>query len=321
MSYQHIDGLLAVNKPAGVISKDVSRWLVKRIGKVKLGHVGTLDPAASGVLPLLLGRATRLQDFLLELPKTYEFDITFGSETDTLDQDGKVVREAPWDHVTEGDLRASLERFIGDIEQVPPIYSAVKYKGRPLYDYARGGDQEAAAAVPLAELKRRVSVSKFELLNFRSGSSSFRITCSKGTYVRSLVRDVSETLGTCGTLTRLVRTSAAGIDLAQSYGLEGIESQLDGFESLIVPMAQIKTGLAHWSCPDPLATAKLRGGQNINVAVETYLAGLTCDSDRALPSALSKSVLLISDKGAAFGVGTVLRNESGRVVIALKRGL
>ena len=86
-------------------------------------------------------------------------------------------------------------------------------------------------------------------------------------------------------------------------------------------MAQIKTGLAHWSCPDPLATAKLRGGQNINVAVETYLAGLTCDSDRALPSALSKSVLLISDKGAAFGVGTILRNESGRVVIALKRGL
>ena len=120
-----------------MVSKDISRWLVRRLGKLKLGHVGTLDPAASGVLPVLLGRATRLQDYLLDMPKTYEFDIRFGSETDTLDLDGQVIRETAWEHITEAQLRTAIGAFIGDIVQTPPIYSAIKYKGKPLYAFAK----------------------------------------------------------------------------------------------------------------------------------------------------------------------------------------
>src|SRR5690606_14945083 len=121
------NGLLVVNKPEGMVSKDVSRWLEKRMGRMRLGHVGTLDPAASGVLPILLGRATRLQDYLLDLPKSYEFDIAFGTETDTLDREGTVVQTAAFDHVTEDLLRQAMAKFVGDIEQLPPLYSAVKY--------------------------------------------------------------------------------------------------------------------------------------------------------------------------------------------------
>jgi tRNA pseudouridine55 synthase len=110
-----VDGLLPIHKPQGMVSKDVSRWLVKRFGRLKLGHVGTLDPAASGVLPILIGRATRLQDYLLDLDKSYEFDMTLGFETDSLDLDGSKVREAAWEHVTSDALVAAARELLGDI--------------------------------------------------------------------------------------------------------------------------------------------------------------------------------------------------------------
>ena len=118
-------GLLGVHKPSGIVSKDVSRWLEKRLGKLKLGHVGTLDPLASGVLPLLFGQATRLQDFLLEIPKTYECTVELGYETDTLDSDGQIVETAPYEHVTLTQLQETAKSFVGRIKQVPPLYSAV----------------------------------------------------------------------------------------------------------------------------------------------------------------------------------------------------
>ena len=315
--------MLAVNKPAGVISKDVSRWLTKRIGKVKLGHVGTLDPAAGGVLPLLLGRATKLQDFLLEMPKTYEFDITFGTETDTLDQDGRIVRELPWDHLTESDLQSAIQSFVGNIEQTPPLYSAVKYKGRPLYKYVRGNDADACD-VPLADLKRQVSVSQFEMLNFSGAFGSFRITCSKGTYVRSLVRDVAERLGTCGTLTRLVRTKAAGIDLVDAVNFDDIEQKIDqdAFESLVVPMKQIKFNLPTLRCENFSVVSRIKNGQCINLSFAAYEADLSReDGHTIIPSGLAMPLILVDPDGATFGVGSVRSQESGRVVIALKRGL
>ena len=314
-----LNGLLAVDKPAGVVSKDVSRWLVKRLGKLRLGHVGTLDPGASGVLPILLGRATRLQDYLLELPKSYDFDVTFGKETDTLDLDGQVVREAPSEHVTRAGLEEAIKRFIGDIEQTPPIYSAVKYKGKPLYDYARGGAEPDA--VPLESLKRRVRVTRFELLDFRPGFGSFRVTCSKGTYVRSLAKDVAETVGSCGTLSRLVRTSAAGVDLSRSHGLERIEGQLDDVASLVVPVEEIDLGLAKWRSPGALVTARLRGGQQAVVDPSEYLEGVGPGGDGSLPGGWARPLLLLTEQGEAFGIGSVRRHESGRIVIVMKRGL
>ncbi len=313
-----IDGLIAVNKPAGMVSKDVSRWLTRRIGKVKLGHVGTLDPAAAGVLPILLGRATRLQDFLLDMPKSYEFDVAFGIETDTLDQDGKVISESSWDHVSESALQQAIRSFIGEIEQVPPLFSAVKYKGKPLYDYARGDSaKNSADSVPLEELKRRVTVTDFEMLRFKPGSGTFRITCSKGTYVRSLVRDLAYAVDSCATLTRLVRTQAAGIAIEDSVTLESIDLDLSRFSDLVVPISDIRMNLSDYSCSDHSIVSRLRNGQKVILGQEQFERCLK-NVKEGDPGDL---VLLIDDSGIAFGVGCVRRHESGPVELVMKRGL
>lgn len=318
--FSGISGLLPVNKPAGIVSKDVSRWLVKRLGKVKLGHVGTLDPAASGVLPVLFGRATRLQDYLLDLPKTYEFDITFGEETDTLDREGTVTRKAPWEHVSADGLKDAAADFIGEFDQTPPIYSAVKYKGKPLYDYARGGEGKADE-VPLEDLKRRVRVTSFDLLSYGKGIGSFRMTCSKGTYVRSLVRDVAEKVGSCGTLTRLVRTHSSGLDIARSYGLDEIEQRLAEFGSLVVPMEEVDIGMSRWKSPSPTVTARLRAGQQVALDERDFLIGLEQGEEQTPLAGWAKPVVLLSEQAQAFGIGSIRRQDSGRVNILMKRGL
>jgi tRNA pseudouridine55 synthase len=125
-------GMLIVNKPYGMISKDVSRWLTKRLGRLRLGHVGTLDPLAEGVLPILFGKATRLQDHLLDLDKGYQFDVTFGKETDTLDLEGDVVKEALFNHITAEQLIGISKKLLGPIEQIPPIYSMSSKTLKPL---------------------------------------------------------------------------------------------------------------------------------------------------------------------------------------------
>jgi tRNA pseudouridine55 synthase len=158
------------------------------------------------------------------------------------------------------------------------------------------------------------------MLDFRPGAASFRITCSKGTYVRSLVRDVAEGVGTCGTLTRLVRTSAAGIDLSDAHGFDLIESRLNDFPSMVVPMSRVNIGLPRWSSKRVGLTAKLRTGQPVIVELAEYLEGLMDQSD-TVPTSWAQSVLLVGEQGGAFGVGSVRRHESGRVAIALKRGL
>lgn len=316
----NIDGLLPVHKPEGMVSKDVSRWLVKRAGKLRLGHVGTLDPSAGGVLPLLLGRATKLQDWLLELPKTYEFEVTFGSETDTLDRDGKVVRERPWEHVTEASLRNAATSFLGEIEQVPPAYSAVKFKGKPLYEYAR--KERLDDLPPLEQLKRRVRIDHFELLGYEGQVGRFRVNCSKGTYVRSLVKDVAEKVDSCGTLTRLVRTEAAGVKLAQAYGLEAIEERIQDLSTMVVPLAEIDLGLMRWQAQRRSDSQKLRNGQTLLLDAAEFLAGLSAREgvDMSL-GAWDKPLLLVGDTGVGLGVGAVRRQETGRVVISMKRGL
>jgi tRNA pseudouridine55 synthase len=314
---QLLHGLLAVNKPAGMISKDVSRWLQKRCGRLKIGHVGTLDPGASGVLPILLGKATRLQDYLLDMPKSYEFDMRLGSETDTLDMDGQVVREAPWEHVTAEALTAAIQTMHGDIEQTPPIYSAVKYKGKPLYDYARG---DRGAEVPLETMKRRVHIASFEMLGFHEDFGTFRVHCSRGTYVRTLVKDLADKVGSCGTLTRLVRTHAAGVELGVAHDLDTIEARLDDFASLMIPLDRIELGVPRWRAAERAVTARLQGGQQVAVSPAEYVEGLQ-PPQGPLPGAWARPLLLVGDDGEAFGIGSVRGHESGRMIISMKRGL
>lgn len=192
------DGLLLVDKPRGITSHDAVEGVRRALGVKKVGHAGTLDPMASGLLVMGVGRATRLLRFLGELDKEYEGSARLGEETDTLDTEGQVVRTAPVDS-SEPDVRAAMAGLVGAISQRPPAFSAVKVQGRRLYQAARRG--EAVEAEP-----RTVRVDAFELLGFDGRDVEFRVVCGGGTYVRSLVSELGTRLGCGAHLTRLVRT-------------------------------------------------------------------------------------------------------------------
>jgi tRNA pseudouridine55 synthase len=192
------DGLLLVDKPGGITSHDAVDAVRRALGTRKVGHAGTLDPMATGLLLIGVGRATRLLRFLGDLDKEYEGTGRLGEETDTLDADGRVIRTAPVD-VSSGQIRESARALVGQIDQRPPAFSAVKVGGRKLYAAARKG--EAVEAAP-----RLVSVEAFDILSLDGTDFDFRVICSTGTYVRSLVAEMGDRLGCGAHLTRLIRT-------------------------------------------------------------------------------------------------------------------
>lgn len=213
------DGLLLVDKPAGVSSHDVVNAARRAVGERRIGHAGTLDPFATGLLVLLVGRATRLLPHIPDEPKVYEARIAFGTETDTEDLLGQVVREAP--PPTRAALLEALPQFVGSIDQVPPKYSAKRVGGKRAYDLARAG-----ADVELAPV--RINVHRWELLDAvedqqgRLASVDVRITCGGGTYVRSLARDLARALGSAAHLTALRRVSTGPFRVADAVTLQDL---------------------------------------------------------------------------------------------------
>lgn len=194
-------GALLVDKPAGPTSHDVVAWVRKGLGTRRVGHTGTLDPFASGLLILLFGPATRLAEYLSGLPKTYTAKARLGITTDTHDSQGRVVEpEGEWETVGRGDVSAELARFQGRIEQVPPQFSAKKVGGEAMYRKARRG--ETVELKPVA-----VEITDIRLTEFEPPDFSFEVTCSAGTYIRALARDLGEGLGVGAHLTALRRTS------------------------------------------------------------------------------------------------------------------
>lgn len=205
------DGVLVVDKPPGPTSHDVVQAVRRAAGTSRVGHTGTLDPAATGVLVCAVGRATRLVPFLQGGPKTYAVTVVLGRETDSQDADGEVVAEADASHLDEDDVCAGLKSFVGEIQQVPPMVSAVKVGGERLHEKARRG--EVVEREP-----RTVVVHDLVLDEFVPGSRatcSFLVTCSAGTYVRTIAHDLGQHLGVGGSLTALRRLSTGG------FGLEG----------------------------------------------------------------------------------------------------
>lgn len=199
MTAQGPEGVLLLDKPAGITSHDVVDSVRRTLATKKVGHAGTLDPMATGLLVIGVGRATRLLRFLGDLLKTYEGTLRLGVETDTLDADGAVVRESPVD-LTEGRLAGAMQAMVGDSLQAPPAYSAVKVGGRKLYEAARAGERLEAESRP-------IRVEAFELLSFEPPDASFRVVCSGGTYVRVLAADVGAAVSTGAHLMTLRRTA------------------------------------------------------------------------------------------------------------------
>lgn len=208
------EGLLLVDKPAGVTSHDVVDSVRKRLGTRKVGHAGTLDPMATGLLIVGAGRATRLLRFLGDLSKTYEGTARLGEETDTLDADGAVVGTSDVT-VMRDRLEAAVATLVGESMQRPPAYSAVKVGGKKLYEASREGQTLEAAARP-------IRVDAFEVTAFDGRDFDFRVTCSSGTYVRVLAADVGSALGCGAHLTRLARTAIGPFHVRDAFRAEDV---------------------------------------------------------------------------------------------------
>ena len=211
-------GVLNVLKPPGMTSHDVVSVVRRARGTKRVGHTGTLDPAASGVLPICVGHATRLAEYLQSDTKIYRAEMSFGFETDTLDALGQIIERGDAAFLTETSLAQSLEKFRGAIEQTPPMYSALKRDGKKLYELARAGETIEIAARP-------VTISRLELLRFESGPTPrawLDIECSSGTYIRSLVRDIGQSLGVPATMTFLVRTQSGRFSIENAVLIEDI---------------------------------------------------------------------------------------------------
>ncbi|HEX6208279.1 MAG TPA: tRNA pseudouridine(55) synthase TruB [Actinomycetota bacterium] len=225
------EGIVLVDKPKGITSHDAVDQVRRALGTRKVGHAGTLDPMATGLLVMGVGRATRLLRFLSGLEKEYEGTGRLGVETDTLDAEGEVVREAPV-AVDERALRDAMASLTGEIDQRPPAYSAVRVGGERLYRAARRGEAVEAPA-------RRVRVETFELARYEAPELDFRVVCSSGTYVRSLVADLGARLGCGAHLTRLVRTRIGPYRIAQAAPPERVEAPLP-IERAVVHLPRVE---------------------------------------------------------------------------------
>lgn len=210
-----MDGIIVVNKPSGITSRDVVNSVCKILGTKKVGHTGTLDPLADGVLVLCVGKATKLVDVITSNDKEYVATVKLGILTDTLDVDGKVLEKRNC-YVNKQELIKVLKSFIGKYNQEVPIYSAVKINGKKLYEYARNGEK-----IDLP--KRETNVKAIELLDLNNDSYSFKVTVSKGTYVRSLIKDINDKLGIIGVMSKLTRTRQGKFKIEESYSINDIE--------------------------------------------------------------------------------------------------
>ena len=225
-------GFLNVYKPKGITSHDVLSAL-RRITKVKqIGHTGTLDPFAEGVLPICIGKATRLIEYLDD-DKAYTGTIQLGSSTTTYDLEGEEVNFSD-KKVTFNEIEAALDKFRGEIEQLPPIYSAIKVNGKKLYEYAREGKEVKIEP-------RGVNISNLQILNFypETRQLELHIECSKGTYIRSIANDLGEELGTYGHLVKLVRVKAGMFEVNNAVSLEHIQTKEDVEKLLIAPLTKL----------------------------------------------------------------------------------
>lgn len=231
------NGVLPVWKPGGWTSYDVVAKVRRLIYERRIGHAGTLDPKVVGVLPLCIGKATRLVEYLQEMPKQYEAVLQFGVSTDTEDLDGKVLKRKDASYLTMDKIREVVQSFVGEIEQTPPMYSAVKVNGKRLYDLAREG-------ITVERKARKVTIHHIEILEMQLGSPepeiNFLVRCSKGTYIRTLCVDIGRKLDMPSTMAKLTRTLSAGFTPSQCVTFDQIERAVakEAFQPMLFPIEE-----------------------------------------------------------------------------------
>lgn len=286
-----VSGIILLDKPRGFTSNAALqkvRWL---LNAEKAGHTGSLDPLATGVLPLCFGEATKFSQYLLEADKGYETVAQFGVTTTTADAEGDVVERKPVD-ISLQQIEALLPQFRGDLQQVPPMYSALKRDGQPLYKLARAG--EVVEREP-----RSVTIARLDLLSFEADRARLAVSCSKGTYIRTLVEDLGQALGCGAHVAELRRTQAGPFDLTQTVSLEELERvhTEGGAEAVDAFLKPVDSGLDHW----PL----------LQLSEHSAFYWLHGQPVRA-PEAPKFGMLRVQDhRGRFIGIGEV--SEDGRI--------
>ncbi len=233
-----LDGVLLVDKPSEHTSHDVIARLRGMLRTKKIGHAGTLDPMATGLLIVLVGKATRVSQFMISLDKEYEGTIELGKTTDSQDKEGEVMETRPVPVLTEEDIRTAIKGFLGDQYQMPPMFSAIKIGGVPLYKKARKGED-------VEREPRFIRVMSWDLLAFQSPVITFRLRCSKGTYVRTLAHDLGNKLGCGAHLSSLRRTATDRFNVSQALTLEQIEKlSLPEIQRKLIPVGEAVPSVA-----------------------------------------------------------------------------
>ncbi len=255
-----IDGVVLLDKPAGMSSQGAVTAVKRALNADKAGHTGTLDPMATGLLPICLGEATKYAQDLLEADKTYIAQVKFGSRTDTGDAEGLIIEELPLPiFADETAMRAALNsllpQFTGLIAQVPPMYSALKRDGKPLYEYARAG-------VELERAAREITIHAIRWTNINWPEATLEVSCSKGTYIRVLAEDLGNALGCGAHLVGLRRTEVGHLTLDQSFTIESIQQGLQASSSYILPVDALLQTLPHLTVDEEQAK-RLEMGQRV----------------------------------------------------------
>ena len=302
MQDRNISGILVIDKPQGVTSHDMVGLCRKLYGTRKVGHAGTLDPMATGVLVMLIGRAAKASDFLLEKVKTYETTLRFGYATDTQDITGEIIASSD-KRPTKGELESILPSFRGEILQVPPMYSALKRDGQKLYDLARKG-------IEIEREARPVTIHALELTDFRDTAphieADLTVTCSKGTYIRTLCTDIGEATGALGTMAALRRTKAGMFTLDNAVTPDRLK-EMDEAErdALLLPVEDAFADLPAVKLPAFFAKLAHCGQQIYQKKIGT-----------ALPEG---TMVRFFDADGFFALGEVHTYEDGSAIKPIKQ--
>lgn len=262
-----IHGVVLLDKPVGITSNRALQKVRGIFQARKGGHTGSLDPFATGMLPICLGEASKTAAFMLEAGKRYRATAKLGEATTTGDIEGEVIQTCPVPDTDAETLVQTLQNFVGGIEQVPPMYSALKHEGKPLYEYARAG-------IEIERPARPVTIHSINLVEWRSPNLSFDVHCSKGTYIRTLAEDVATAMGGCAHLIQLRRLSVEPFEAYPMVSLEQLQEAKDhgGLEAFLLP---VDVGLPDWPRIDLNAEqhAKFSHGNHFPVSVERWLVG------------------------------------------------
>jgi len=291
-------GILIVEKPEGPTSHDIISIVRRAAKQKKVGHTGTLDPAASGVMVVCLGNATRIIEYLMDWDKEYVAEATFGAETSTQDQTGEITNEVDCSGLTRDRVEAILPKFIGKIEQIPPMVSAVHHQGKRLYEIARAG-------ITVERASREIEIYSLSLEDFTPGArptALFKVCCSKGTYIRTLCADIGEAVGGLAFMSKLVRTrvgpsrieDAASIDEIRDRGIEGSLSEI------LMPIESVLSEIQQVHLSEDKSNS-IAHGMQVRLDRDSLCVG---------------NALMFDPSGSLLGVGLI--SESSNVEMLLK---